>query len=302
MTCTFGGGGSVVNPSSEAANSAGRPVTTATARIDAASRRNASGASGCGRAAAGSGTIGASVPSKSTPTRARCGCATIARNPSTPAAVAGTGSGTPRTLPAVRRPVRGEHEGEVGGRDAAWRRKNLGDRLVLVGELLRRGKLVGRVEDRGRRNRVRIVAGLGDGPPAGGQGLRSAGRQAADVGVVENVDRRPCSGGGRTWRGRCRSRRCRSRRCRRRYRGVRRTGRRAERRRVRRRRDLIVGSVGLATHMQRGDNPARSQDHYEQRNKQLQTTTTTRAPMATGRASLWFRHGVTFPKPARVRP
>src|SRR4051812_22576241 len=47
---------------------AGRPVMTATARVWAASATSTSGASGWMCAASGSSTIGASVPSKSSPT------------------------------------------------------------------------------------------------------------------------------------------------------------------------------------------------------------------------------------------
>src|SRR5450631_1221690 len=121
-----------MKPSSSAARPAGRPVTTATAPMEAANARNAAGACGCGFAAPGLVTIGASVPSKSTATSAVLGSPISARKPSMPAVVRGTGSrgtgkGTAATLLAARGPILAEHEGEVCGRDAGRGGRQLAD-------------------------------------------------------------------------------------------------------------------------------------------------------------------------------
>src|ERR1700750_27945 len=77
---------------------------TATCTPRPASRASTSGTPGCARAASGSATIGASVPSKSNPSMAVPGDASSAANPARPASVVGCGnraSGEGMTFPAI---------------------------------------------------------------------------------------------------------------------------------------------------------------------------------------------------------
>src|SRR6516164_7498960 len=83
------------NPPSSTVAEAGRPVTMARVPTAVASRRRADSAPGCGRAADGSLTIGASVPSKSRAISARPGSPAIAASATAP-------SGVTSPIPAMR--------------------------------------------------------------------------------------------------------------------------------------------------------------------------------------------------------
>src|ERR1700722_3147402 len=94
--------GTCPRPAYSTASRAGRPVMTARVPARSPRRRSTAVAPGSARAAAGSGTIGASVPSKSSPIRAAPGSATSASSPARPAAVRGTGSGDRRRADGPR--------------------------------------------------------------------------------------------------------------------------------------------------------------------------------------------------------
>jgi hypothetical protein len=81
-------------PPYSTATAAGRPVTISSEPTSGASRARAGAASGWARAEAGSGTIGASVPSKSKPSTAPAGFSRMASRPSAPTAVAERGEFT----------------------------------------------------------------------------------------------------------------------------------------------------------------------------------------------------------------
>src|SRR3984957_18133695 len=84
--------GTASNPPRSTADAAGRPVITARVPTTAATWRRAGTAPGCARALAGSATMGDSVPSKSSATRARPGSSRSAASPARPSGVTGTGS------------------------------------------------------------------------------------------------------------------------------------------------------------------------------------------------------------------
>src|SRR6266545_5683936 len=82
-----------------------------------ASLTSAGTAPGWARASAGSATIGASVPSKSSATIAWAGSSRSAARPAAPAAVAGSGRPTDQTLQTLVARSEHRHEGgELAGR------------------------------------------------------------------------------------------------------------------------------------------------------------------------------------------
>src|SRR5215467_5164871 len=88
-------------PPSFTTPAAGRPVMTASVPTPGARRRSAGTTSGCGRAADGSATIGARVPSKSRAIIARAGSRTMAASAAAPSGVGSRGRVPPPTrLPA----------------------------------------------------------------------------------------------------------------------------------------------------------------------------------------------------------